>query len=438
MPTATRPTARPLPPRLNGIWIVPAAASAFAAAEFILTLLIGRFFAWGRAEALLFLAFRPWLLLAAAVLAQPYGWRSRFSFYALALLLAGTSETLFLLGLGAADTLSEATRAFAAGAALALVFEAALQIGSLSGGKIGRAAVAGLLALLLAVPGVIRPYERIAFGGTKREEARKPDLMLLSALPLRWGETGPLDPGSRPAAAYTALAREFHIRSLDVLDESSLGTGRLLLLAQPRALSPAELAALDAWVRRGGRALILTDPHLVWPSRLALGDLRRAPAMGLMDPLLQHWGLRMDAPSQPEWVRRHINVRGQKRRLIMFAPGSLLSGKADCEVGPPFHIAQCRIGKGRARILADADMLHDALWLGRGSAGAERHARISDNPLILADWLDELAGIARARKEGAVDWLDEQASRVAACVLALLPILAAAILAAILRHRRRA
>jgi hypothetical protein len=86
--------------------------------------------------------------------------------------------------------------------------------------------------------------------------------MLMTGLPIVWGEAGPFDPASKPAAAYVELQREFAFRPVDVLDADSLGRGKLLFLAQPQRLAPAELAALDAWIRGGGRALILTDPML--------------------------------------------------------------------------------------------------------------------------------------------------------------------------------
>ena len=129
-------------------------------------------------------------------------------------------------------------------------------------------------------------------------ESANPDLMLMTALPLIWGEGGAFDPASRPQLSYKQLQREFRVRPLDVLDEAGLASGRLLLLAQPRVLAPVELVALDAWVRGGGRALILTDPLLLWPSALPIGDVRRPPAIGLLGPLLAHWGLALDPPAE--------------------------------------------------------------------------------------------------------------------------------------------
>ena len=436
-----RPTARFLPPlveeRLRSISILAVAASAFAAAELVLGISLGGFFAWGRAEALLFLEFRPWLLLAAAMLAQRFDWIRRYTLYVIALLLAGTSESLFLIGLGAHNPWPEALRGCAAGAFVVFFMDAALVLGARLRAGWGLAGAAGLLLILLTLPNALKPYEAIAWQGKEAATGPKIDLMLMSALPLRWGEKGPLVGSSRPAEAYFALAEEFRIRPLDVLDTASLKSGKLLLVAQPRALSPGELVALDAWVRRGGRALILTDPQLVWPSELALGDIRRAPAVGLLDPLLRHWGLRMSAPARPQWMTRDITLRGAKRRLITFADGSFVPTASDCAVVQVPQIARCAIGEGRAILFADADMLHDQLWVGRGSGGTERHGRISDNPVILADLLDELAGIDRSRIARPVQWLDGE-KRGLAWLLALLPILAAAAPAAIPSLRRRA
>ena len=415
---------------------IAAAAAAYAAGELLATVFIGRFFSWGRAEAWLFLAFRPWLLLVAAVLAQRLEWRARYGFYTLALLLAGLSESLFLTGLGASSPWPEAARGMAAGAALVLLFDLVLRLGGRLR-RMGQSVATGALAVLLVVPNSLRSYEALVTGGGGEAAGAKRDLMLMSALPLVWGEKGPFDPGSKPAAAYEALSHEFRIRPLDVLDEKNLDSGRLLLLAQPRALAPEELVALDAWVRRGGRALILTDPRLAWPSELPLGDIRRPPPIGLLDPLLTHWGLRLE-PGPERTVVRQLGLGGVPRRLVMAAPGSFVAGGGDCRVDAIREIARCRIGAGRAMLLADADMMHDDLWVGPVSRGTERHARTSDSPLILADWLDELAGTRRTRAAASVQWLDPAVDPAWAWLLALLPILAAAAPAASLGLRRRA
>jgi hypothetical protein len=222
------------------------------------------------------------------------------------------------------------------------------------------------------------------------------------------------------------LEKEFAIRPLDVLDDSTLSTGRLLLLAQPRALAPTELVALDSWVRRGGRALILTDPALFWPSELPLGDIRRPPAIGLLAPLLSHWGLRLGPPEEKKAVMRQLDQEAHERRLVMFAPGRFIREQGSCAVDARGHLARCSIGKGEAILLADADMMHDRLWVGSGTDGMKRHARTSDNPLLVADWLDRLWGKPRVRAAAPVEWLSRDRSPLGALLLALLPLVAAA------------
>ncbi|MDP8914081.1 MAG: GldG family protein, partial [Pseudomonadota bacterium] len=274
-------------------------------------------------------------------------------------------------------------------------------------------------------------------GAGRTEAAEKPDLMLLTALPLVWGELGPLDASSRPAAAFKSLEREFAVRPLDVLDRTSLGSGTLLLLAQPRALAPTEFVALDDWVRNGGRALILTDPQLIWPSELPLGDIRRPPAIGLLGPVLEHWGLRLDPPAEPRAKVEQISSDSANRRLVMFAPGRLSSNTRLCTVALHAALADCRIGKGRAIVLADADMLHDRLWVGPVGSGTERHTRLADNPLVVADQLDALAGVKRERLAGNVQWFDPAADRRLAVALGLFPLLLAATPAIARTIRRR-
>lgn len=426
----TRAPERPLnrPPAAERCTLSPAslvaAGAAYACVELVAGLAVGRFFNLGRAEALLFFALRPWLLLGAASLAAHLPLRERIAVYGSALLLAMASQSLFLAALGASNPLPEAARGLLAGALLILAIDIVIQVGRRFLGRLGRTIAVAVAAVLFILAGGLRPYETLVMGGAAGTEARaKPDLMLLTALPLLWGELGPLDSRSKPAAAFKALEREFAVRPLDVLDPASLASGKLLLLAQPRALAPAEFVALDDWVRHGGRALILTDPQLVWPSELPLGDSRRAPVVGLMGPVLDHWGLRLDPPAEPRANIEQTSSAGANRRLVMFAPGRLSSTSVSCTVALRGALADCRIGEGRVIVVADADMLHDRLWVGTVGSGTERHTRLADNPLVLADQLDALAGLGRERIAGDVQWLDPAADHRLAVALGLFPLL---------------
>ncbi|HWT12452.1 MAG TPA: hypothetical protein VN231_06840 [Allosphingosinicella sp.] len=428
-----RPRVRAIPRR----WLL-AGAAAYASAELGSGLLLGRFFDWGRAEALLFFAFRPWLLVAAALLVRRFDSGSRAACYALALLTAGLSESLLLVAMGGAPW-PEMLRGWAAGGALVLGADLLFQLGRRSGHRAGTPVAALLAALMLLVPGALRPYEALALGPTaSRPVAARPSLLLMTGLPILWGETGPFDPASRPAAAYRALQHEFAVRPLDFLDGNSLSPSGLMLLAQPRALAPTELVALDHWARQGGRILILADPDLVRPTALPAGDLRRPPPVSLLSPLLAHWGLRLEPAPERRLALEMLRDGRHLRRLAMAAPGRFLASGGQCRTGPRDFLALCRIGRGRALLVADSDLLHDRLWAAPGPRGAERHARLADNPLIVAGWLDRLGGRHRERAAPPVRWQSPGAARAEALLLALLPILAASVGAiGLARFRRR-
>lgn len=175
------------------------------------------------------------------------------------------------------------------------------------------------------------------------------------------------------AAIIRSLAERYEIIPLARLDEKALARS-ILIVAQPRGLAGDELVAIDAWVRDGGRVLIFTDPELIWPSELPLGDPRRAPPIGLLDPLLTHWGLELDSPA--------MNDDGPARRILVgqFSVAVAWAGKwrernSDCKIENEGLIADCSIGKGRALLVADADILDQRLWQ---SSGAD------NEPAILA------------------------------------------------------
>ena len=248
-------------------------AGALATAEIAAGILIGRFFDWGRAEALLFFAFRPWLVLVGAMMIAGAGWRRRYALYALFLLVAGLAETLLLMPMGAANPWPEMLRGWAAGALLAVFFDLFIQTAGRFGKDRGRFAASLVLAFGLLIPGALRPYETIILDqpGQSVSSNARPAVTVLTSLPIVWGEAGPFEPGAGPAQSWLELQREFTLRPIDYIDSENLHSTRLILLAQPRQLAPEELVTLDAWVRGGGRILILADPALLWPSRLPLG-----------------------------------------------------------------------------------------------------------------------------------------------------------------------
>jgi hypothetical protein len=139
-------------------------------------LLIGNFFAWSRAEAVLFLAFRPWLLLPAVLLAARLPLPDRAAVYASGLTLAAASQTLLLLALGAPSPWPEALRGLLAGAILAGFLDLLVQLGRRFLGRWGRAVAAGAALALFTLPGGLRPYERIVLPPSSPASGVKPDL----------------------------------------------------------------------------------------------------------------------------------------------------------------------------------------------------------------------------------------------------------------------
>jgi hypothetical protein len=181
-----------------------------------------------------------------------------------------------------------------------------------------------------------------------RASADRPALLLLTSLPLVFGEQFSIEGGGSPA--LKALETRYRVVPISVTGEAELGKGGLLLMAQPRAQPAEDLVALDKWVRDGGRVLLLADPMLEWPSDRPLGDPFRPPTMFADTGLLAHWGLRLDAPDE----RGPKNGKVGGYEVVAVSPGSL-SGA--CEVSRDRLVAHCRVGRGRATIVADADIL---------------------------------------------------------------------------------
>ena len=189
------------------------------------------------------------------------------------------------------------------------------------------------------------------------QEAAKPTIYVLTSLPLVFDEGFALGPAQGEAAKF--LRRHYIVKSIDL--PSQLPPGAMLFAAQPRALPAEELVALDAWVRGGGKLLLLADPMLEWQSQRPIGDRLRPPVQYADTGLLQHWGLRLDAPD-----RTMFDTTGVRRSFIVGAftigdsdPGTLklIEGRG-CVVEAAGAIARCAIGNGRATIIADADFLN--------------------------------------------------------------------------------
>ena len=203
--------------------------------------------------------------------------------------------------------------------------------------------------LLLAGAAALALVGRRDDGIGPRPEAQRPPLMLLTSLPLIFSEGFTLHEGG--SRALTAIDARYRVVPIATTDAASLKQARLLLLAHPLAQPAETLVDLDLWVRKGGRVLLLADPQLEWPSERPLGDKLRPPPAFADTGLLAHWGLRLDAPD--EAGLRQLQLGG--RAIAVWSPG-VLSGS--CSIGEAGFVARCRIGKGQATVVADADFLN--------------------------------------------------------------------------------
>jgi len=224
----------------------------------------------------------------------------------------------------------------------------------------------------------------------------KPVIGVMTVMPLQGVAMGaanglaPMEAIGMRSPLWQALEGRFRPRPLDAIDTASLQGLRVLLLAQPRTLAPAELVALDGWVRRGGRAVILADPLLHWPDPRPLGHPARAPLTSLLDPLLTHWGLRLES------AEMHVGHDPLDRRALQGGGMLQLSGasrftqhghRPGCTVQERGLLASCRIGQGGALLVADADWINDTLWTLDPARPDDRRAWTSDAIGLLESWL---------------------------------------------------
>lgn len=251
-----------------------------------------------------------------------------------------------------------------------------------------RGIVAAAMALgLLALPSLVdRPMVTASIG--------RPVVGVMSALPLGGG-TG-LERGvdalrsvGLRSPLWQALDARLDLHALDALDAGQLARFNALLLAQPRRLAPAELVALDAWVRDGGHVVILADPLLRWPDPRPLAHPRRAPITSLLDPLLRHWGLRLEPA--PDAARGGVERRRLSDGALLQLAGAsrfTVASSAPCRAMGEGLLARCRIGGGTATLVADADWINDDLWTLAPEAPLAQRRWTSDAVPVLARLLN--------------------------------------------------
>jgi len=254
--------------------------------------------------------------------------------------------------------------------------------------KLAIAALAGIAAIAL-----------VGWSLAGAGQAR-PVLGLFTTLPIYWAETADMSEmlagQPHPGWVRPALEDRFELLPLDTLAAHGRGAAQglddvdVLLLAQPRVLSPQENVALDDWVRTGGHVLVFADPMLTSESRFAIGDKRRPQDVALLSPILARWGLEMHFDPEQE--------RGERMVVTDLAPlpvnisgtlhpvGGYPASGEKCWIAYHRLFAQCAVGKGRATVVADAALFENA-------QGERRDARAD-----ALEWLTESAfGAGAAR-----------------------------------------
>lgn len=207
---------------------------------------------------------------------------------------------------------------------------------------------AGALLLLVA-SAMVMALVAAGLGRTRSAAVERPRLLLLTGLPLMFGEDFSLK--GNGSEALRRLRARYDVVPISTSAAAELAKGRLLLMAQPFAQSPENLVALDQWVRDGGRVLLLADPMLEWPSSRPLGDPLRPPPSFVDTGLLAHWGLRLDAPDERGIAERRLSGA----TISTASPGKLFG---TCSIEQSKFVAECRLRKGRAIVVADADFLN--------------------------------------------------------------------------------
>ncbi|MEQ6333337.1 ABC transporter [Sphingobium sp. MK2] len=344
-----------------------------------------------------------WAWPALAVMAPMGLWLARRGWPLLAWTMGGVASALLFCGIAAGRWPDPVAAIGLVVVALSAVVGGALvrPVSPLNAKRMAGGVALLALAALLAWRGPAQPIQ---------PATARPALAVITALPLFWDQQGRAD-----AAIVTVLRTRFTVQPIDDARQLDSSPARLLLLAQPRAMPPEALVAVDRWVRSGGRAVVLADPLLRWPSDLPMGDRRRAPATSLLEPLLDHWGFAFD------------RIEDGERRW--FLPDGTLLTLSGVQMSSGSNMVQRkRIGRGEVVLLGDADLIDDRLWLADPARPLDPRLWSADTPARVTHWLG-------ATTPGDRRWMREGSDVVAALRWAILAGIGWAILGALLLRR---
>lgn len=183
---------------------------------------------------------------------------------------------------------------------------------------------------------------------------------LFTSLPILWRESGSLAGALDGQAHWAAqtLREAGDLTTPDTLEGLDPRTA-LLVMAQPRPLSPAENVALDGWVRAGGRVLLFADPLLTAHSEFPLGDRRRPEGTVLLSPILSRWGLELVWDEGQPAGPRPVSLLG--RVLPVDQAGRFVARDSACTLLAGGLAAHCAVGEGGVLAVADAALLDEGV-----------------------------------------------------------------------------
>ncbi|MGY6552781.1 MAG: hypothetical protein ACXIT4_12960 [Erythrobacter sp.] len=212
--------------------------------------------------------------------------------------------------------------------------------------------------------------------------ADRPQLGLMTGLPLYWplgANIAAITSGDAPMPWQRAVFEQrYQLVLLDTLSpiaglgpqdgetDPLAGLSRLAII-QPRGLAPADNVALDDWVRGGGRLLLVLDPMLTGEYDLPLGDPRRPSDTALIPPVVARWGMEIVFDEDQDEDLRTVPF-GSDRIALALAGEVRLGGELaqeNCRIEAAGAAALCRIGEGRALVVADAAMFEHREAAGR-------------------------------------------------------------------------
>ncbi len=237
----------------------------------------------------------------------------------------------------------------------------------------------GIIAIVLAALGVAIYFVRVHL--QEQQLAAREQLGLMTSLPIYWDDGAAFDDlvsgKAQKPWVRELLETRYKIAPLDTLAPANAGMGdapatdplgalRFLIIVQPRGLSPQDNVALDEWVRAGGHLLYVLDPMLTGSYAVPLGDPRHPTMIGMLPPVLPRWGIQMEFTERQPFEVHAVKMAFGPVPVMMGGKIVLTqAGQKHCQLDGEGLLADCRIGKGRVTLLADAALFE----LPAGEAG---------------------------------------------------------------------